>query len=75
MSEIQRPFLLVLAVTLGVTLVAAVLVIFAGVAPGGAAVSSQVISSSNGYINMLPYIAAILASGFVLTAMGTRRRG
>ena len=74
MSEIQRPILLVLAVTLGVCIVAAVLVLFANSSPpGGAAVSAAAISSSNGYINELPYISAILAGGFVLAAMGTRR--
>ena len=73
MSEIQRPFLLVLSVTLGICLVAAVLVIFSTVTPGGAAASSQVVSASNGFISDLPYVAAILASGFVLAAMGSRR--
>jgi len=71
MSEIQRPVILVLAVTLGVCLVAAVLLVFAPVAPGGT--SAAVVSASNGFISDLPFIAAMLAGGFVLVAMGSRR--
>ena len=73
MSEIQRPVLLVLAVTFGVCIVAAVLLVFAASSPpGGAAVSVAATSASNGFINELPFVGAILAGGFVLAAMGTR---
>jgi hypothetical protein len=71
--NIKAPIFLMLAVVFGTALAIAVLIVFSGAAPGGAGVSTAVVSTANTYENLLPFAGAMTAAGLVLAALASRR--
>lgn len=71
--DMFTPTRVVIGCLLGVVLVGMVIVIWAAGGFGGSSVSTQLTSTSNGLITLLPFLGAILASGMFYIALDSRR--
>lgn len=68
------PTRIMIACLFGVCLVAMIIAVWASGGFGGSSVSTQLTSAQNGLITLLPYFAAILASGFFYIALDSARK-
>ena len=71
MNPIQTTMLGVLGGTMGIALAIIVLLLFA---PDAGSASAGVVSTTNQFILMMPYLGGILATGFVLSAIAWSRK-
>ncbi len=72
---VRTPVLAIAGGLLAIILVGLTITLLAGVgSPITAANSNALVSTGNGFNDILPYIGIILASGVILTAISGKRR-
>lgn len=74
LSSMFGPTKVLIGTLFGTVLVCMAILVWAAGGFGGATVSTQLTSTSNGLITLLPYLGAIVASGFFFIAWETRRK-
>lgn len=72
-TNFSAPIMLILAVLFGTALVVVIMVVFAA-GIGNSSVSTAVVSTNTTLTNLLPWLGAMVAGGFVMVAIGGRRR-